>query len=131
MSDTPSAENKPKKILIVDDEPIIVRVLESRLKTQGYEVVNAYDGQEGLNKVRLENPDLIILDIMLPKMDGYRVCRLLKLDDKYKHIPVLMLSARVQNEDKEKGMAAGADAYITKPFNPKELLDTIQALLQT
>lgn len=122
-------EPKKSKILIVDDEPIIVKVVQSRLTAAGYDVIAAFDGQEGLDKARAENPDLIILDIMLPKMDGYRVCSILKLDDRYKKIPIVMFSARVQTEDKEKGLAAGADAYLTKPFDPKALMETIQKLL--
>ena len=122
-------EPKKSKILIVDDEPIIVKVVQSRLTAAGYDVIAAFDGQEGLDKARAENPDLIILDIMLPKMDGYRVCSILKLDDHYKKIPIVMFSARVQSEDKEKGLAAGADAYLTKPFDPKALMETIQKLL--
>ena len=119
----------PKKILVVDDEPFILRLVESRLKANGYEVVTAADGQEGLAKARSEKPDLIVLDIMLPKLDGYRVCRLLKLDDNYKHIPILMFSARVQGEDREKGLEAGANAYMTKPFDPQAFLGQIKSLL--
>ena len=120
----------PKKILIVDDEPIIVRLVESRLKASGYDVISASDGQEALNTARAEKPDLIILDIMLPKMDGYRVCRLLKLDDNFRQIPIIMFSARVQGEDQEKGMAAGAEAYLTKPFNPATFMNKIKELLK-
>jgi two-component system, OmpR family, alkaline phosphatase synthesis response regulator PhoP len=119
-----------KKILVVDDEPIITKVLESRLKANGYDVVSAADGQEALNKARSENPDLIILDIMLPKIDGYRVCRLLKFDDKYKNIPILMLTARIQDTDKATGEQCGANAYLPKPFDPQSLLEKIKELLK-
>lgn len=122
-------EKSAKKILVIDDEPIIVKMLESRLKANGYEVITATDGQEGLNAARSQNPDLIILDLMLPKIDGYRFCRLMKLDDNHKHIPIVMFTARVQKEDEKMGLDAEADAYITKPFDPKTLLDKLRELL--
>ncbi|MFA6358161.1 MAG: response regulator [Candidatus Omnitrophota bacterium] len=118
-----------KKILIVDDEPHIVTMLENRIKHAGYEVITAIDGQEGLSKAQKEKPDLIILDLMLPKLDGYKVCRMLKFDGKYKHIPIIMLSARAQEEDKKIGEQVGADGYITKPFEPQVLLGKIKELL--
>lgn len=119
-----------KKILLIDDEPVLVKVLTSRFKTNGYEVVVAIDGQEGLNKARTEKPDLIVMDLMLPKLDGYRVCSLLKLDDNFKHIPIIILTARVQPQDQEKGMQAGADAYLLKPFKPEILTEKIRELLK-
>ena len=119
-----------KKILVVDDEPVIVKVVASRLKANGYDVISAADGQEALTVARAEKPDLIILDVMLPKMDGYRVCSLLKFDDHFKKIPILMFSARVQEEDKQRGIEAGADDYMVKPFDPKVLLEKIEALLK-
>ena len=117
------------KILIVDDEADLVETLKFRLETAGYEVVTAFDGQEGLKKARNENPDLIILDLMLPKLDGYRVCRMLKFDEKYKGIPIILFSARVQESDIKMGEEQGADAYVTKPFDPKTLLAKIDELL--
>ena len=122
-------EESSKTILVVDDEPMILKVVESRLKANGFRVITAEDGVDGLNKARSEKPDLIILDIMLPKMDGYRVCRLLKSDDRYKHIPIIMFSARVQTEDKEMGLESGADDYLTKPFDPQKFLEKIRELL--
>ena len=119
-----------KKILVVDDEPIIVRVLEARLKANGYYVVIASDGQEALNKARTESLDLIILDVMLPKIDGFRVCHLLKSNAALKHIPVLMLMARAQDSDKYTGQECGADAYLPKPFDPPVLLAKIKELLK-
>jgi DNA-binding response OmpR family regulator len=83
-----------------------------------------------LDKARKENPDLIILDLMLPKIDGYKVCRMLKFDEKYKNIPVIIFTARAQEEDKKLGQDVGADAYLTKPFEPQALLGKIQELLQ-
>jgi DNA-binding response OmpR family regulator len=119
-----------KKILLVDDEPHIIMMLENRMKHAGYEVITACDGQEALTKAQKEKPDLIILDLMLPKIDGYKVCRMLKFDEKYKHIPIIMLSARAQETDKKMGEAVGADGYVTKPFEPQVLLGKIKDLLK-
>jgi len=119
-----------KKILIIDDEPNIVMVVTSRLKAAGYEVVNAVDGKEGLEKAKKEMPDLIILDLMLPKIDGYTVCRMLKFDANFKQIPVIMFTARAQAADKQTGTHVGADAYITKPFEPQTLMGEIRRLLK-
>jgi len=118
-----------KKILLVDDEPHIIMMLENRMKHAGYEVITASDGQEALTKAKKENPDLIILDLMLPKLDGYKVCRMLKFDEKYKHIPIIMLSARAQEADKKMGETVGADGYVTKPFEPQVLLGKVKELL--
>ena len=118
-----------KRILVVDDEVQLVEMVKMRLEASGYEILSAYNGQEGLDKARLEKPDLIILDLMLPKLDGYKVCRMLKFDDKYKSIPIILFTARVQNSDKEMGTQVGADAYITKPFEPQVLLSKIKELL--
>jgi len=118
-----------KKILVVDDEENIVTMVEARLTSSGYDVITAADGQEGLAKARKENPDLIILDIMLPKLDGYKVCRMLKFDDQYKHIPIILFSARTQDSDLEIGKQQGADAYVTKPFQQDVLLGKIKELL--
>ena len=117
------------KILIVDDETDLVETLKFRLEIAGFDVIAAFDGQEGLKKARTESPDLIILDLMLPKLDGYRVCRMLKFDEKYKGIPIILFSARVQASDIKMGEEQGADAYITKPFDPKTLLLKINELL--
>lgn len=118
-----------KKILLVDDEPHIITMLENRMKHAGYEVITASDGQEALLKAHKEKPDLIILDLMLPKLDGYKVCRMLKFDEKYKHIPIIMLSARAQEADKKMGETVGADGYVTKPFEPQVLLGKVKDLL--
>jgi DNA-binding response OmpR family regulator len=119
-----------KKILIVEDEEVIAKMLKDRLQTLGFAVAIEADGLQGLKKAREWNPDLIILDIMLPEMDGYRVARLLKYDETYKHIPIIMLTARTQPADRQKGMAAGADLYITKPFEADDLLKKINELLK-
>ena len=122
--------DKKFRILLVDDEPDILSMTRMRLEASGYEVITAIDGVSAYNTAKSEAIDLIILDLMLPGMDGYRVCGLLKLDQKYRHIPVIMLTARGQKEDKEMGQAAGAEAYMVKPFEAKELLDKIQELLK-
>ena len=120
-----------KRILIVDDEQDLVAMVKMRLEASGYETLEAYDGQDALKKAQEEKPDLIVLDLMLPKMDGYKVCRMLKFDEKYRHIPIIMFTARVQDSDKQMGMEVGADAYITKPFEPQILLSKIEELLAT
>jgi len=118
-----------KKILIVDDEPNIVKMVESRLKAEGYEIVTARDGQEGLDAARKEKPDLIILDIMMPKLDGYEVCRMLRADIQYNAIPIVMLTACGQATDIKEGMERGADAYIAKPFEPNVLVGIVDGLV--
>jgi len=119
------------KILIVDDEKSLVETLTIRLEANDYEVLKAYDGREALEKAKEEKPDLIILDIMLPRIDGYKVCRMLKFDEKYRKIPLIMFTARAQESDKKLGHEVGADAYITKPFEPEELLSKIEELLSS
>jgi len=118
-----------KKILVVDDEIAMTKVVEIRLRAAGYDVVLAHDGQEGLEKAKTENPDLMILDLMLPKMDGFKVCGLLKSDARYKKIPIIIYTARVQDSDQQLGKEVGADAYITKPFDPQVLLGKVKELL--
>ncbi len=118
-----------KRILLVDDEKDLVYAVTLQLEAANFEVLPAYDGQEALDKVRKEKPDLIILDLMLPKIDGFKVCRMLKFDEKYKHIPVILFTARAQESDKEIGKEVCADSYITKPFDPQQLLSKIKELL--
>ena len=118
-----------KKILLVEDEPEFRLGVRTRLEANGYEVIEAEDGAKGLELARNEEPDLIILDLMLPKMDGYKVARLLKFDEKRRQIPIVMLTARSQQQDKDTGLAVGADAYMTKPFKSEELLETMAKLL--
>ena len=119
-----------KKILIVDDEKDLVETIIFQLEGSGYEAIAAYDGQEGLDKARKDKPDLIILDLMLPKLDGYKVCRMLKFDEGYKNIPIIMFTARAQEQDKKLGLEVGANAYITKPFELEGLLVKIKELLK-
>ena len=118
-----------KKILIVDDEMDLVETVRFPLEMEGYHVLVSYNGEDALNQARKENPDLILLDLMLPKLDGYKVCRLLKFDDRYKHIPILMLTAKFQEKDKVLGMETGANEYITKPFEMEDLLKKVKAYL--
>lgn len=118
-----------KKILVVEDEAELTEAIQIRLEQAGYEVLIAYDGQQALEKARGENPDLVVLDLMLPKIDGYKVCRMLKFDEKYKKIPIVMLTARAQEKDENLGYEVGADAFITKPFKYQALLSKIRELL--
>ncbi len=121
--------NNEKKILLVDDEQDMVYAVKMQLEAEGFSVLTAKDGQEGLDKARKENPDLVILDLMLPKIDGYKVCRMLKFDEKYKKIPIIIYTARAPAGAEKRGYEAGADAYMTKPFDPKKLLAKINELL--
>jgi len=118
------------KILVVDDELDIVTALSIRLKALGYEVISATDGMAALEVARKQNPDLILLDIMLPKLDGFRVCRMLKFDEKYRHIPIVMITAKVTDADKKMGEEVGADVYFVKPFDPEELIGKVKQLLE-
>jgi DNA-binding response OmpR family regulator len=117
------------KILIVDDEADLVETIRFSLELEGYNVLVATNGEEGLNVARQEKPDLILLDLMLPKLDGYKVCRLLKFDERYKSIPILMLTAKTQEKDKILGKETGANEYITKPFDMDELMAKIKFYL--
>ncbi len=118
-----------KKILITEDSPTILEILKVVLAEEGYEVIAASDGQEALNLAKTEKPDLMVLDLMLPKIDGYKVCRMLKFDEKYKDIPIIMLTARTNETDEKLGKEVGADAYIKKPFEPEVVIDEIKKLL--
>lgn len=117
------------KILIVDDEPALVDVLEEHLQSEGYDTVHAYSGEEALSMLAKFVPDLVILDLMLPGMDGYEVCRLMQADVRLNHIPVIMLTARDAIPYKVLGYERGADDYIVKPFQPDELSVRVRAQL--
>jgi CheY-like chemotaxis protein len=119
-----------KRILIVEDQAMIVNMLKMRLEANDYEVITAGDGQEGLEKTHKENPSLIILDIMLPKMNGYKVCQLLKSDPKYNHIPIIISSGRTPQEIRKVSKEVGADAYVNKPFQAEALLLKMKELLE-
>jgi DNA-binding response OmpR family regulator len=118
-----------KKILVVDDEVDLVKTIQFSLELEGYEVLVSYNGEDALAQARNEKPDLILLDIMLPKLDGYKVCRFLKFDEQYKHLPILMMTAKTQEKDKLIGKETGADEYITKPFDMEELIGKIKTYL--
>ena len=118
-----------KKILVVDDEKDIVETLSFMMRARGYEVIEAYDGEEGLKLAKEQSPNLMILDVMMPKINGYKIARLLKYDSKYKHIPIIMVTARGQDSDKLIGEETGADEYITKPFEFEEVLDCVNKYL--
>ncbi len=115
-----------KRILIVDDEQDIVESLKFVLESSGFECYCAYNGEDGLNLAREIEPDLIILDVMMPKINGFKICRLLKYDVKYKNIPILMVTARSQTEDKLIGEETGVDEYITKPFDLNEIVKKVE-----
>ena len=115
--------------MIVDDEVDLVETVRFPLEMEGFNVLVSYNGEDALNQARKEEPDLIILDLMLPKLDGYKVCRLLKFDERYKHIPILMLTAKTQEKDKILGRETGADEYITKPFEMDDLMQKVKAYL--
>ena len=117
----------PRKILVVDDEPKIVEICRDYLHAAGFEVVTAADGLSGLKAARREKPDLVVLDLMMPEMDGLDVCRNLRREG---DVPIIMLTARVEETDKLIGLELGADDYITKPFSPRELVARIRTVLR-
>lgn len=120
-----------KKILVVDDERSTVRIIQVNLERAGYEVVKAYDGVEALEQVKEHQPDMIILDVMMPRMDGFEVLRHLQADPRFKNILVIMLTCKAQDADIFKGWASGVNSYLTKPYNPRELLVHIERIFQT
>ncbi|MDK2833050.1 MAG: two-component system, OmpR family, alkaline phosphatase synthesis response regulator PhoP [Methanolobus sp.] len=119
-----------EKILIVDEEIDASTALKVALEAEGYNVIEALDGYEGIRKAKSETPDVILLDIMMPGMDGFEVCRRLKADPVSSHIPVIMLTAKGEVDDKVEGLELGADDYVTKPFNLKELKARIRMVLR-
>lgn len=118
------------RILVVDDDREIVRLVKSYLERAGYTVISAYNGESALHILRRENPDLLVLDLMLPDRDGWDLTRLIRKDSTLADIPIIMLTARVEDSDKIVGLEIGADDYITKPFNPREVVARIRALLR-
>jgi len=116
-----------KKILVVDDEPKIVEICSDYLKASGFEVVTASDGAKGLAAARREKPDLVVLDLMMPGIDGLDVCRALRREN---NVPIIMLTARVEESDKLIGLELGADDYITKPFSPREMVARVRTVLR-
>jgi len=120
-----------KKILAVDDEKHIVRLVQVNLERQGYEVVCAHDGKEALQKVDEERPDLVVLDVMMPYMDGFEVLQNMRRNPATRDIPVIMLTAKAQDADVFKGWQSGVDCYLTKPFNPMELLSFVKRIFDS
>jgi DNA-binding response OmpR family regulator len=118
-----------QRILIVDDEPSIVVPLEFLMKREGYEVTVAGDGQAALDALAAGVPDLVILDVMLPKLSGFDVCRRIRAEPRWAGLKVLMLTAKGRDQEVEKGLGLGADAYVTKPFSTRDLVARIRALL--
>ncbi len=119
-----------KTILVIDDLPENVFMLQDRLENEGYNILTAYDGKSGIEKVRSELPDLILLDIMMPGITGIEVCKILVNDDRTKHIPIILVTAKAGAEDTKEGLEAGAFDYIKKPFNRVELLARVQSALK-
>ncbi len=117
-------------ILIVEDEKDIVKMLDYNLKKEGYKTLVADDGEDAIDAVNTKHPDLILLDLMLPGMDGLEVCKTLKAESKTASIPIIMLTAKSQESDKVVGLELGADDYVTKPFSPRELIARIKAVLR-
>jgi len=118
-----------KRILIVDDEPNIVLSLEFLMQREGYQVATAADGEAALAALAAQAPDLVILDVMLPKMNGFEVCRRIRADPRWKGVRILMLTARGRETEVSKGLGLGADLYVTKPFSTKELVAQVKGLL--
>ena len=118
-----------KRILVVEDDRTSQRLTEYTLKQAGYEISIASDGIDGLKRAREDHPDLVLLDIMLPGMDGYEVCHRLRQDPETATLPILMISAKAHQEDKDTGIKVGADVYLTKPVEPSEILAKVESLL--
>ena len=118
------------RILVVDDDPAIVRLLRAYLEQEGFTVLTAYDGDEALLQIRSERPDLVVLDVMMPRRDGSEVTRVVRGDRSLSATPIIMLTARVEDHDKIVGLELGADDYVTKPFNPQEVVARVRALLR-
>ncbi|MBX3119264.1 MAG: response regulator [Fimbriimonadaceae bacterium] len=118
----------PLKILVCDDERHIVRLIQVNLERQGYQVVTAFDGKEGLEKIKSEKPNCVVLDVMMPYMDGFEVLKSLRRDPETENLPVIMLTAKAQDKDVFEGYHYGADMYLTKPFNPMELVTFVKRI---
>ncbi len=118
-----------KKVLIVDDDPDIIMAIRFGLEQEGIACIEAHDGEEALNKAKKERPDLMVLDVMLPGISGYKIARLLKYDRSYASIPIIMLTGRADEKDRELGEQTGADAYVTKPFDREAFVDLVKERL--
>ncbi|MBM3325911.1 MAG: response regulator [Calditrichaeota bacterium] len=130
MNDKPIlCPNSRRRVLVVEDEPELVEFISERLRMEGYEVVTAMDGMTGLHLARSIEPDLILLDVMLPKLDGFKIARLLKFDEQYKHIPIILWTWMAEDEDVKSGKYAGVDEYIPKPFSLEALMKCVRKYL--
>jgi two-component system, OmpR family, alkaline phosphatase synthesis response regulator PhoP len=121
--------NASKRILICDDDPVILRLLQVNLELEGYEVLLAHHGEKAIEMAAVERPDLVILDIMMPRMDGYQTLQAIKERDETKDIPIVFLSAKAQHTDVEKGRSFGVEDYLTKPFDPSDLIEVVERLV--
>ncbi len=119
----------PYKVLVCDDEPYILESVAYIIEKEGYEVITAEDGEQGLSTARAEKPNIMFLDVMMPKMTGYEVCEALKRDPSTKNIHIIMLTARGQDTDEERAHEVGADEYMTKPFSPRKLKQRLRELM--
>lgn len=118
-------------VLLVDDDLYAIETLKFALDAKGYEVITAANGKDALNLVREKHPQLIVLDIMMPKMDGYHFCRLIKFDARFKDIPIIIVSSKIQEADKKLGIACGGSEYVTKPYDINNLISLIEGYLKT
>ncbi|MEI7834569.1 MAG: response regulator [bacterium] len=118
----------PKKVLACDDERHIVRLIQVNLERAGYEVVTAFDGREALKKIDEEHPDMVVLDVMMPYMDGFETLKHIRANPATRNLPVIMLTAKAQDQDVFQGYSHGVDIYLTKPFNPMELLTFVKRI---
>lgn len=119
-----------EKILVIDDERVMTQLLKVELEKEGYKVSVAYDGKSGLEKIKIDSPDLVILDVIMPTLDGYRVLKILKEDPATKNIPVIMLTVKGFDEEIQKGLDLGADEYMPKPFHPGLLIKRIKNIIE-
>ena len=117
------------KVLVIDDDPVILELLRVNFEIEGFGVISAGDGREGFERAKRDKPDVILSDIMMPRMDGLALVTAIRGDAKTQAIPVILLSAKAQNAEVKAGLAAGADDYVTKPFDPLELIDRVNAVL--
>ncbi len=117
------------KVLVIDDDPVIVQLLRVNFEIEGFEVISAADGKEGFERAKADRPDVVLSDIMMPRMDGLALVTQLKADASTRALPVILLSAKAQNAEVQQGLDAGADDYVTKPFDPLELIDRVNAVL--
>jgi DNA-binding response OmpR family regulator len=128
-SQTVNVMSKPQSVLIVDDEPNILLSLQFLMKKSGYEVRTSKNGEEALVEIARAAPDLVLLDVMMPKVDGFSVCQTIRANPEWKDIRIIMLTARGRDVEREKGLALGADDYITKPFSTSDAIARVQAVL--